>query len=293
MATGFGRRLRRMAMGLSTVLAPVLGTRARGFFIPYRYAQALPAAEERVAYAVLAERFRAAEPAFRQYIGRMEALADPLEAIGAAPPPAPRWRQDWFPRLDGAAAYAMVRHFRPRRVVEVGSGHSTRFLARAVADGGLKTRITAIDPAPRADIGRLGVEVIRQTVQETVQAAGAKPFAGLGSGDMLSMDSSHILMPGSDVDTVLNAILPSLPPGVLVHIHDIFLPDPYPEAWEWRAYNEQQGVAALIQGGGYEILWSSHHVATTMGGALDGTVLCRLERLPGAWESSLWLRKTG
>src|SRR6185503_4717515 len=65
-----------------------------------------------------------------------------LEAIGFEPPPAPRWNQDWFPRLDAAAAYAMVRITQPRRIVEVGSGHSTRFLARAVADGGLATRIT-------------------------------------------------------------------------------------------------------------------------------------------------------
>ena len=67
----------------------------------------------------------------------IEQYAAELEAIGSAPPPAPRWNQDWFPRLDAAAAYAMVRNTRPRRIVEVGSGHSTRFMARAVADGGL------------------------------------------------------------------------------------------------------------------------------------------------------------
>jgi predicted O-methyltransferase YrrM len=80
----------------------------------------------------------------------IEQHAADLEKIGAAPPPAPRWNQDWFPRLDAAAAYAMVRALRPRRIVEVGSGHSTRFMARAVEDGGLPTQILAIDPAPRA-----------------------------------------------------------------------------------------------------------------------------------------------
>src|SRR5262245_31183128 len=80
----------------------------------------------------------------------IEGHARELEAIGPDAPPAPRWNQDWFPRLDAAAAYAMVRALRPKRIVEVGSGHSTRFLARAVADGGLDTRITAIDPEPRA-----------------------------------------------------------------------------------------------------------------------------------------------
>ena len=72
----------------------------------------------------------------------------------------------------------------------------------------------------------------------------------LAPGDVLSIDSSHILMPGTDVDILLNRVLPALPAGVLVHIHDVFLPDDYPPAWSWRGYNEQLGVAALVQGGG-------------------------------------------
>ena len=58
-------------------------------------------------------------------------------------------------------------------------------------------------------------------------------------------------MPGTDVDFLLNRILPALPAGVLVHVHDVFLPDDYPADWEWRGYNEQLGVAALIQGRGF------------------------------------------
>jgi len=87
-------------------------------------------------------------------LGWIEDLAPELEAIGADRPPQPRWDQDWFPRLDAAAAYAIVRKTQPRRIVEVGSGHSTRFLARAVADGKLETEITAIDPQPRAGTKR-------------------------------------------------------------------------------------------------------------------------------------------
>ena len=95
----------------------------------------------------------------------IEKYALELEAIGSEPPPAPRWDQDWFPRLDAAAAYAMVRTLRPRRIVEVGSGHSTRFLARAVADGGLATKIIAIDPRPRARITGLPVEWLQTHVE--------------------------------------------------------------------------------------------------------------------------------
>ena len=98
-------------------------------------------------------------------LGLIEEHGNALLAIGTEPPPAPRWNQDWFPRLDAAAAYAIVRTLEPRRIVEVGSGHSTRFLARAVADGGLDTRITAIDPQPRATIEKLPVEWLRSPVQ--------------------------------------------------------------------------------------------------------------------------------
>ena len=108
---------------------------------------------------------------------------------------------------------------------------------------------------------------------------------------MLFIDSSHILMPGTDVDFLFNHVLPALPAGVLVHIHDVFLPDDYPAEWDWRGYNEQLGVAALLQGGGYRLLWASHYVATRMAEAVAASVAGRLELKPGAHEASLWLEK--
>ena len=214
----------------------------------------------------------------------IEAYAAELEAIGSEPPPAPRWNQDWFPRLDAAAAYAMVRSTRPRRIVEVGSGHSTRFLARAVADGGLGTRITAIDPEPRASLAGLDVEWLQTPVQ---RVAG---FPVLGEGDILFIDSSHQLKPGSDVEFLLNAVLPLLPAGVRVHFHDIFLPDDYPAQWAWRRYNEQAAVASLIQKNVFKVDFASHAVVTLEPEKLQG-ILKRLPLLPGAIESSLWLTK--
>ncbi|MBT3360561.1 MAG: class I SAM-dependent methyltransferase [Rhodospirillales bacterium] len=272
-------------MGLSTIL----GFAPRGFFIPYRYAAQVPAAGQRPGYGTIGRYFSEREGDFTRHIAAIDGFARELEAIGLAPPPEPRWRQSWFPRLDAAAAYAMVRQTKPSRIVEVGSGHSTRFLARAVRDGGLETAIIAIDPAPRADITELGVHIHRATVQEV----GAGPFQELAAGDILSIDSSHILMPGSDVDYLFNIILPALAGGVKVHIHDIFLPDDYPEVWAWRSYNEQQGVGPLLQGGAYKILWSSHYAATRMKDALAGTVIERLEFADDAFETSLWLIKGG
>ena len=154
-------RWRRLWMGLATVL----GARPRGFFIPYRYAASLPGPGERAAYAALAPRFAAAEPDFAAHLDAIDALAADLEAI-SGPPPAPRFDQSWFPTLDAAAAYAMVRTRRPARIVEIGSGHSTRFLARAVADGGLATHILAIDPAPRATLQGLDIELRRDGLRD-------------------------------------------------------------------------------------------------------------------------------
>ncbi len=268
-------------------MATVTGFAKRGFFIPYRHADAVPGADRRGGYSALEPLFERSSDKIIEHLSSVIGYAPELQAIGNQPPPAPRWHQDWFPRLDGAAAYAMVRRHAPKRIVEVGSGHSTRFLARAALDAGLKVRITAIDPHPRADIESLGIEV----KHVTLQAAGLAAFSDLEAGDVLSIDSSHILMPGSDVDLMLNCLLPTLPGGVLIHIHDIFLPDDYPREWEWRAYNEQLAVAILIQGGGYDIEWSSHYLISRLGKALEGTFIERIELPPGAYESSLWLKK--
>lgn len=276
-------KLRRLRFGLQTVL----GLGRRGFFIPYRYADAVAARRERESYHALDPLFAAAQPGFSEILARMEAHAEALAAIGSEPPPQPRWDQDWFPRLDAAAAYVLVRDRRPRQIVEVGSGHSTRFMARAIRDGGIDAALTAIDPSPRAAIEGLGLTLIRRTVQE----AGMDSFGALRTGDVLFIDSSHILMPGTDVDLLFNRVLPTLPSGVLVHIHDIFLPDDYPPQWDWRGYNEQLGVASLIQGGGFRILWSSRYAATRMAGAVAASVAGGLPLRAGAQEASLWLEK--
>src|SRR6185312_15683863 len=143
-----------------------------------------------------------------------------------------------------------------------------------------------IDPEPRAALYGLDFEFVRAPVQR----ASRKFFESLAPGDVLFVDSSHVLMPGTDVDVVLNRIWPQLAPGVVVHFHDIFLPDPYPAEWEWRGYNEQNAVGALIASGA-EVLWSSRYAATRMKEAVAGSLLARLPLFPGAMETSLWLRK--
>jgi predicted O-methyltransferase YrrM len=269
---------RRLRLGLRTLV----GRRPGGFFIPYRYASHVAA----MPYPALEPLFAASLPAMLALLERIEGLGDRLRALDG-PPPVPRWKQDWFPRLDGAALYALVRTERPRRILEIGSGHSTRFAAQAVADGGLACTVTCIDPEPRADLGRLPVILHRRLFAATDASLAEE----LGAGDLLIIDSSHVAMPGTDVDLLLNDVLPRLQPGVLVHLHDILLPDPYPDVWAWRGYNEQNAVACLLQGGGWAIRFSSHYLASRHAGRLAQGVIGELPLQPGAIEGSLWLEK--
>ena len=213
-------------------------------------------------------------------LGWVEDLAPDLVRIGGDAPPAPRWDQDWFPRLDAAAAYAIVRMTRPRRILEVGSGHSTRFLARAVADGALGSEIMSIDPEPRASL-----PTVVHWLQMPVQACDVQLFQSLAPGDILFIDSSHQVKPASDVQFLLDEALPRLASGVRVHFHDVFLPDDYPPDWAWRRYNEQQAVARLLADS-YVLEFSSHQASESVNG-----VLARLPLVPGAHESSVWLTK--
>ncbi|MBC6405407.1 MAG: class I SAM-dependent methyltransferase [Rhodospirillales bacterium] len=268
--------LRRLSFGLQTLF----GLAERGYFIPARHAGARGAED----YPALRPLFAAAEPQFLALLEAIEGFYRDLAALGG-PAPAPRFEQTWFPRLDAAAAYALVRQRQPARIVEIGSGHSTRFLARAAGDGGFACRIDCIDPAPRAAVAQLPVTHHRTSL------AGADPalLQGLAAGDMLFIDSSHVAMPGSDVDRLLLDCLPRLPAGVLVHIHDILLPDAYPERWRWRGYNEQLLVGCLLQGGGFALCFASHYVATAMAESLRKGPIARLPLPAGAQETSLWL----
>jgi predicted O-methyltransferase YrrM len=228
--------------------------------------------------------FGAEAARFADFLTIIDSYADELARIGENRPPEPRWDQVWFPRLDACAAYAMVRKSEPARIVEVGCGHSTRFLARAIRDGGLGTHLTAIDPEPRASVAGLAIDWVAARVQDTILPV-------LAAGDILFVDSSHVAGPGSDVAHIVGTVLPSLAIGVLIHFHDIFLPDPYPPEWANRRYSEQAAVTPLLASGTYEVLFASRYVATRMADTLRRSSVADLPLMPGAFENSLWLRK--
>lgn len=275
---------RRLKMGLATLL----GRQAKGFFIPYRYAGGIRPLGRQISYPALEDIMAAKREEFAAFLDVINGYSAALESFNGSAPPLPRWQQDWFPRLDGAAAYAMVRHHKPGQIIEVGSGHSSRFMMRAIKDEGLDTRFHAIDPAPRADIQKLPLTLTQKIVQEVDPGI----FSALGAGDILFIDSSHIAMPGSDVDMLFLDVLPRLAPGVIIHIHDIFLPDGYPPSWEWREYNEHQATAPLIFGGGFDLLFSSHYAASRMKDAAQMKFINSLPLQPGAMETSLWLQRS-
>lgn len=275
---------------LSLALPTLLGGKAKGYFIPYRYADGDLTTSERIAYGAVERAMALKKEDFLGVLDELSLWRTAFESFDQASPPTPRWQQDWFPGLDGALVYHIIQTEKPRKIIEIGSGHSSRFMSRAINDAKIKTDFHAIDPAPRADISKIeGITLHPSTVQ---RIADPSLFSDLGAGDILFIDSSHILMPGNDVDLLFNHIMPALPSGVLVHIHDMTLPDDYPESWQWRGYNEQLGVVSMVTSGGYDVLWSSHYVSTRMADDIPNWFKDLAPVPDGGLQTSLWLRKT-
>jgi hypothetical protein len=150
--------------------------------------------------------------------------------------------QRYFSSLDGVALYGMLCEFQPERYVETGSGYSTKFARRAIEDHSLSTRITSIDPAPRAAVDALCDTVLRQPLEQVDVTI----FDHLQAGDFLFVDGSHRVFQNSDVAVIFMDVLPRLQPGVIVHFHDIFLPYDYLPEWKDRFYSEQYLLGSYL-----------------------------------------------
>ena len=178
----------------------------------------------------------------------------------------PSWLHDWLDGLDTFALYGFVATRKAETYLEIGSGYSTKLARRAIKDHALRTRVVSIDPHPRAEVDSLCDEVIRQPLEKN----DLKVFEQLQAGDILFMDGSHRSFMNSDVTVFFLEILPRLKPGVLVHLHDIFLPLDYPPYWEYRHYphrywSEQYLLAASLLAGhsSYEVVLPTHYVSIT------------------------------
>lgn len=155
-----------------------------------------------------------------------------------------------FDAGDAEFLYQLIRLRKPSRIVEIGSGQSTLMAIRAVhrnreTTPGYQCEHICIEPYEADWLAQTGVALIRSRVEEVDPAV----FAALGPGDLLFIDSSHVIRPQGDVLFEYLELLPSLPPGVIVHVHDIFSPRDYPQRWlveEVRFWNEQYLLEAFL-----------------------------------------------
>lgn len=124
--------------------------------------------------------------------------------------------------------YAFAASQRPRRVVQIGAGVSTGVLLAAAREGGHDIDITCVDPFPTDYLVRLDREGLVRLDRRPAQEVPVDELADLDSGDLLFVDSTHTVKPGSEVNRIVLEVLPRLRPGVWVHFHDIWLPYDYP-----------------------------------------------------------------
>jgi hypothetical protein len=201
------------------------------------------------------------------------------------------YQQGYFSYGDAIALCSFLRHYKPRRVVEVGAGASSAamldvndlFLERTI-------RFTFVEPYPERLFDMLTPEDKPSVLRNLVQDVPLKVFSELYENDILFVDSSHVVKIGSDLEYILFEILPRLNPGVLVHFHDIFWPFEYPKAWflKGRAWNEAYFLRSFLQfNSAFEIMYFNSYLAACHRDALrEKMPLCLKDH-----GSSIWIRK--
>ncbi len=226
----------------------------------------------------------------RNELGRQEAMTfpetteDPTEFFSTNPAFAPH---------DAWALQAMLRQLQPQRMIEVGSGWTSLLAARVNRehlDG--QMRLTCVDPYPQ-DFVAAGVDGISNLVEQPIEEMPLDFFAELEGGDVLFIDSTHTVKTGSDVVYLFGEVLPRLAPGVVIHIHDIFLPGEYPPQWVlagW-AWNEQYLVQSFLAfNQEFEVVlsvgWLAHRHPEVIEAAVPG-----FERFYPGRGGSLWIRR--
>lgn len=171
-----------------------------------------------------------------------QALWTIQDAAVESDPVKPKWNNGFLPGLDIIGIYAMLAAFKPNKYIEIGSGNSTKVAYKAKLELQLATEITSIDPMPRAEIDQLADRVVRAPFE----AVNLNILDELQENDILFVDNSHRILPNSDAMVFFMEILPRLNKGVIVQIHDIYLPYDYPQFMCDRFYSEQYGLAMYL-----------------------------------------------
>ena len=173
--------------------------------------------------------------------------------------------QDYFGHADAMFLYSFIRHFKPKRIIEIGSGFSSAVMLDTLERFPYgKVDVTFIEPYPARLLGTLKAEdqAAVKIIEKKVQEVDPGVFGSLQAGDLLFVDSSHVVKYGSDVQKVFYDILPKLPVGVFVHFHDIFFPFEYPATWlsDGRYWNENYFLRSFLSyNDSWEIVFFNHY----------------------------------
>ncbi|NGX30879.1 MAG: hypothetical protein K940chlam8_00233 [Chlamydiae bacterium] len=226
---------------------------------------------------------------FEKLKGYIEEFKYPLFKDSALPH---RYFKKLYEELDGLMFYAMLRHFKPKRVIEIGSGHSTKLACDAICKNKNNGNITCIEPYHSSILEQLPITLIKKRVEECP----LQLFDQLEKNDLLFIDSSHVIKPYGDVLYEYLNILPRLKPGVMVHIHDIFLPYDYPKEWiekERRPYTKQWFLAALLHNNkDWNILFSCFYFFKTYQDLIQKSLApFNLHSHASSLPSSFWIEK--
>lgn len=204
-------------------------------------------------------------------------------------------RNGGFESVDGEILYSMVRYFKPKTVLEIGSGNSTYLSALAMQKNKEENntgKLIAIEPYPN-DVLKKGFSGLNKLIEKELQSIPLSQFESLKENDILFIDSTHVLKINSDVKYEYLEILPRLPKGVIIHIHDIFLPLEYPKDWvlkDFTFWNEQYLLQAfLCQNNNFEIIWSSSFMNLNNPKLL--TLAFSSYKENEKWPASFWIRK--
>lgn len=195
---------------------------------------------------------------------REEYNSFPLHASGASRPREYYVKNGFFESVDGEVLYSIIRDRRPDRVIEVGSGFSTWLIAEALKRNDDDATHTVVDPHPGFVREAFpDIEIIPERVQDIPLSL----FESLASDDVFFIDSSHVLTIESDVRYEYLEVVPALSEGVLIHLHDIFLPREYPREWittkRWFWNEQYLAKALLLFNDALNVVWSSHHMHRT------------------------------
>jgi hypothetical protein len=194
-----------------------------------------------------------------------------------------------FDGTDALVAYCMIRHFQPRLIIEVGSGFSSLVAAEAIAKNN-NSALICIEPFP-LDFLRQGFPGLHSLIEKKVEDMDVNFFSQLESGDILFIDSSHTVKIGGDVNYLFLEVLPRLKPGVVVHVHDIFLPFDYRRDWvmdELRFWTEQYLLQAFLSfNSEFEVLMANAYLAHRYMEELNAT----FTNSPWWGGGSFWMRR--